>query len=176
LDEVRAAFASIRYERASAAFLVLMFWSNFSGMKDLSFSGAKAVQNLIYALNLNQSWSMFAPYPIRNDGWFILDAHFADGTSFDLMTGKAPTTRKPELVSALFPSSEWRKLYLNLWDQSSARILLPFARFQCRSQVSATGARLSTLRIIYMKEMTPPMGRSFPSAEPVVLWSHDCFK
>lgn len=135
------------------------------------------MRHVLWTMNLNQIWDMFAPYPVRNDGWFVVEGHFANGESRDLLTGGPVTFEKPDLVSDLYPTGEWRKFYLNLWDRGDEAILLPYARFLCRSKVSTAGdSALSTLKVYFMKETTPPMGQPFPPVERVELWSHDCFK
>lgn len=136
-----------------------------------------AVINAAYVTSINQRWDMFAPYPIRNDGWFIIEGTFKDGRRFDLVTGRPKTDEKPALPSSLYPSSEWRKFMLYVWDDGNRRILLPFARHLCRRFSTANGlpSDVSTLQIEFMKETTPPFGEPWPPAQKVLLWSHDCF-
>lgn len=155
------------------ALVLLQNMSDLTKNKALLPGPLKAV---LFSTNLNQVWDMFAPYPIRNDGWFILEGTFKNGETRDLLTNKDVTREKPASVSDLYASSEWRKFYLFLWDQGEQRILLPFARYMCRAAKSTQGnSPLSTLKITFMKETTPPLGMDFPEVVPVSLWQHDCF-
>jgi hypothetical protein len=155
-----------------ALLMIVVLVQNIADLKDLTTPAP--LRHILYTLNLNQVWDMFAPYPIRNDGWFILEGHFENGEVKELLTNAPLTENKPNSVTTLYPNSEWRKFYLNLWDQGKPRILLPFSRYMCRSQVADDGSALSTLKITFMKETTPALGEAFPPVTPVVLWSHDC--
>ncbi len=46
-------------------------------------------------LGLDQNWNMFAPSPTRLDGWFVVEARRADGSTIDLLTGRAATWSRP---------------------------------------------------------------------------------
>lgn len=163
-------------EGTFALLMCLVLFQNIADIYKGRITSPAPIRHLLYTLNLNQVWDMFAPYPIKNDGWFILEGHFQNGEVRELLTGGPVSTEKPSYVSNLYPSSEWRKFYLNLWDQGKRRILLPFARYMCRSQVSKEdGSPLSTLKITFMKETTPPRGEPAIPVVPVELWSHDCF-
>lgn len=73
---------------------------------------------LAFALRLDQHWSMFAPFPTREDGWFVLRAGLSDGTEVDLLREGAPTDwRKPARLSSSFKDARWQKYLMNLWLQ-----------------------------------------------------------
>lgn len=160
-----------------ALILTLMVWTNLSHWlktpEKLEFYLDQATDRLY----VNQRWDMFAPYPIRNDGWFVIPGQFEDGTEIDLWTQKTVTFEKPALVSASFPNSEWRKIMVNLWDRGQDRLTLPIARLFCRMNEESKNERSSvrTFQIYFMKERTPKMGESFPPVEKISLWSHQCF-
>ena len=67
---------------------------------------------LIEVPHLDQMWSMFAPYPLHEDGWYVAHADLRDGTSVDLITGQAihegPPTQPP------YTNERWRKYLINL--------------------------------------------------------------
>ncbi|KHD87111.1 MAG: hypothetical protein OM95_16145 [Bdellovibrio sp. ArHS] len=157
-------------------FMSLVFTQNLADLINQRPLLPKPLRSLLMTTNLNQTWDMFAPYPIRNDGWFVLEGTYLNGETKDCLTNQAITFAKPSYVSNLYPSSEWRKFYLFLWDRGDRQILLPFARYLCRSSKSSDGmSPLSTLKITFMKETTPPLGMPFPDVVPVTLWQHDCF-
>ena len=39
-------------------------------------------------LRLEQYWNMFAPYPLRDDGWYVIDGTLSDGQKFDVFNSK----------------------------------------------------------------------------------------
>jgi len=47
-------------------------------------------------LGIKQNWSMFAPAPTRLDGWFIVESRKVDGSTIDLLTGRAVDWSRPE--------------------------------------------------------------------------------
>ncbi|WP_413943892.1 HTTM domain-containing protein [Bdellovibrio sp. HCB-162] len=156
--------------------MVLVLLQNISDVTQNKVFLPGSVKTFLLTTNLNQVWDMFAPYPIRNDGWFVLEGTFKNGETRDLLTNKNVTFEKPNSVADLYSTSEWRKFYLFLWDQGERKILLPFARYMCRSSKSTQEeSPLSTLKITFMKETTPPLGMEFPEVVPITLWQHDCF-
>ena len=61
-----------------------------------------------YVLNLRQYWTMFAPRPVMDDGWLVMEAVLADGSHVDLMRDGRPVNfNKPGLISSEFLNSKW---------------------------------------------------------------------
>jgi hypothetical protein len=64
----------------------------------------------------DQKWDMFAPYPLKDDGWYVIEGTNEDGSMIDLsryaMDGssrRAVSWEKPATVSATYPTSRWQK-------------------------------------------------------------------
>ena len=148
--------------------LLLVTWVNFSsiGLAPLK-PWVDKTTNFFY---LDQAWEMFAPYPIRNDGWFVIEGTFQNGEKLDLRTLKPVTLEKPQPVSETFPNSEWRKFLLNLWDSGKENVLSPYAEYLCREG----GSSLKSLSIDFMKETTVLPPAQFPPVERVHLWTQAC--
>src|SRR5262249_20076294 len=73
------------------------------------------------SFGLGQMWDMFAPYPLRDDGWYVVVGTLEDGREVDLFRGGAPVTwDKPPLISATYRNTRWRKYLTNLWRQEFA--------------------------------------------------------
>jgi hypothetical protein len=81
---------------------------------------------------LDQCWNMFAPYPLREDGWYVLEAKLRDGSVVDLATGSGVTDAKPPLISATYPNERVQKYMLNLWLKENHPARLPCLRYACR--------------------------------------------
>ena len=73
------------------------------------------------SLRLDQVWSMFAPFPLKEDGWFVMPATLNDGQKVNLMNGGAPMDwTKPANLSGTFRDAQWQKYLLNLWSLENA--------------------------------------------------------
>ena len=155
----------------------MTFIYNLAGISLKDGELKKVIRRVGLAVSVNQEWSMFAPYPIKNDGWFVVDGTFKSGEKRDVLTGQPVTYEKPVNPSDAYPSTEWRKLMLNIWDRADRKILLPYARFLCRKFSKANGYfdDLATFKIEFVKETTPSPGEPFPPVQTRSLWSHDCF-
>jgi hypothetical protein len=155
-----------------AVLFVIVLAFNLDAMNLYGVRMPAWVREAANRLYVNQVWDMFAPYPIKNDGWFVIEGQFQNGDRYDLWTEKTKTYEKPEDPSDVYSGSEWRKFMLNVWDKGDRKILLPYARYLCR-KYSDQG--LSTLMIEFVKETTPEMGDPRFEPEVVSLWNHDCF-
>lgn len=159
------------------------------------------VRWLGHLLRLDQNWNMFAPYPLKDDGWYVIPGVLAGGGEVDLWAGGAPNwvpvdtsdghkpilhpknsgleldRTKPELVSSMYPSQRWRKYMRNIWMKQYKDLRLYYGKHLCR-EWNATHRgeeRLMTFRMVYMKELTPKPGDPAPRIDPVQIWDHNCF-
>ncbi len=76
-------------------------------------------------LALEQSWGMFAPYPKRDDGWYVVVGNLRGGRQLDLFRGAELSWEKPERISATYPTSRWAA-YLSLLPQARFASLRPY--------------------------------------------------
>ena len=69
-------------------------------------------------LSLYQDWRMFAPAPLRDDGWWVVPARLKDGGEVDLFSGRSPIEwKKPAAVADTFSTHRWRKFLQNVWGK-----------------------------------------------------------
>jgi hypothetical protein len=104
-------------------------------------------------------WGMFAPYPSKDDGWYVTVGTLADGRQVDLFRdGAAVSWDKPELVSATYKNTRWRKYLLNLWRKDHASHRSLYASYLCRDWNSRHGGgeRVERVEIYYMLKVTQP--------------------
>jgi hypothetical protein len=164
-----------------AFFLLYVFCWNLTTVS--SFAMSERVASLGTFLGLEQSWAMFAPYPLKEDGWYVIPGTLQGGQQVDLM----PITRddfrshqevsweKPQYLSGTYKNEQWRKYLANIWQTKYADQRLHFGRYICREwNARHTGTnRLETFQITYMLEETlPDYQPSTP--EKVILWEHSC--
>ncbi len=153
-----------------------------------------------HLLRLDQNWNMFAPFPLKDDGWYVIPGVLFNGREVDLWGGGDPSwvpiddsdghkpllhhsdlsleldRTQPELVSAMYPSQRWRKYMRNIWMKKYKGLRLYYGKHLCRSwnDTHKGSDRLKTFRIVYMKQVTPPPGET-GIVEPVQIWNHNCF-
>jgi hypothetical protein len=110
-----------------------------------------------YALRLDQYWALFAPKPLTDDGWLVLEATLADGSQVDLLRNGQPVSyEKPRLISAEYPDYKWQKLEINLYLAHFQSVRLPFSNFQVRKWNESRGPhqQVTSWILNYMKETT----------------------
>ena len=49
------------------------------------------MQAFLQSTQMIQDWSMFAPNPAVDSGWWVIDGKTENGERFDPLTGKPPT-------------------------------------------------------------------------------------
>jgi len=161
---------------AAAPVLVFLAW-NLCTIHVLPGRLYAALTPSFSLLRVDQRWDMFAPYPSKEDGWFVIPGKLADGSEVDLMHPErsAVSYDKPRRVADEWPDIRWHKYLERIWSAEYSSNRLYYGRFLCRSWNSrhAANQRLSTFRIIYMLEMSVPEGQT-PRVEERVLWQHDC--
>lgn len=97
--------------------LVLMTYVLLWNARTVSFERVATIfpraMNLILLIpRLDQMWSMFSPYPLREDGWFVARAALSNGTEIDLITGLIPDEHQPP--GPPYANERWRKYLMNL--------------------------------------------------------------
>ncbi len=203
--EVRRPTARARWPFNGLAFffLALVINWNLSSMRK-QFPTAPVVPSQVrwvgHLLRLDQNWNMFAPFPLKDDGWYVMPGVLFNGEEVDLWGGGKPMwtdvddsdghkpllhhkddtleldRTQPELVASMYPSQRWRKYMRNIWMKKYKGLRLYYGKHLCR-QWNAThkgGERLKTFRIVYMKQVTPPPGET-GIVQPVQTWKHNCF-
>lgn len=129
-------------------------------------------------LRIDQYWDMFAPYPLKDDGWYVIPGQLRNGEEVDLFRGGASVSwERPELISATYPSQRWRKYMMNLWKKKNKDHRLYFGRYLCREWNSRHKGEetLETFQIYFMLEKTLPPGQP-TTIQKTKIWDHDCFK
>lgn len=127
---------------------------------------------------IDQYWNMFSPYPLKEDGWFVIPGKLRDGSEVNLFTNGGPVDwQKPALVSATFPNDRWRSYMMNLlYDDQSDVDLLYYANYLCQqwNESHPFEKQLMTFDIDFMSRINTWMGPPEPYKK-LVLWEHHCF-
>jgi predicted DCC family thiol-disulfide oxidoreductase YuxK len=127
-------------------------------------------------LGLEQSWDMFAPYPLKEDGWYVIPGKLKNGTEVDLFReGKPVSWAKPQLVSATFKNFRWRKYMMNLWRPYYKNQRVYYAQYLCRdwnARHQGT-SQLAELEIYFMLEITLP-DYEYSTPQKILMLKHSC--
>lgn len=110
-------------------FLTYIFLWNLGSASILSLPSQFYVLSSLS--RVDQYWDMFAPFPLREDGWFLMPAKLRNGKEIDLLTGITPVNWKhPELCSTCYKNDRWKSLMLNLvFDEQNAVSLSSYANY-----------------------------------------------
>jgi predicted DCC family thiol-disulfide oxidoreductase YuxK len=133
----------------------------------------------VYAnvLGIEQYWNLFAPYPIKDDGWYVIPGLFKDGSVRDLYWDRAEIDwLKPPIGTPYYANQRWSKYMMNIWKKKFKKQRLNYGRWLCRvwNEGVPYKQRLQRLQIYFMRERTLKVGEQRPKA--VRLWRHFCTK
>lgn len=178
LREVRYE-VSQNWQRVAAAFVVAVFCWNLATVNVLPPATFTLLAPPIRMLRIDQIWNQFAPFPLKEDGWFVIPAKLADGSEIDLLHPDrgAPDYSKPLHYSQTHRNIRWHTYMGHLWEADYASQRLYYGKYLCREwnrERLDSPQRLMTFKLIFMLERTPPPGQQ-PQVEQVVLWRHECF-
>jgi predicted DCC family thiol-disulfide oxidoreductase YuxK len=131
-------------------------------------------------LGLHQYWGLFAPSPMRDDGWLTIEGTLFNEKIIDIWKNGAPISdKKPISVYKNTKGTMWNKYILNLWDAKNFDERLYFGRYICRLWNDAhpnEGEQVSTFTIYYYLEKTPDaFSKEKETVEKVSFWTHDCW-
>jgi hypothetical protein len=153
--------------------LVLVLWLNAAAVAGPRVAVPPPAARLADRLRLDQTWAMFAPYPDRSGGWFVITGHLPDGRVVDAYHPSAapPRREKPERLSATFPTARWLYYMTNLSKEENARELPWFAGYVCRRFDAArvTDEPLRDVEITFFREWSEPDYRKSPATEETLL-------
>jgi len=165
-------------EATAAVFLALVFAWNVSQLDVLKLEKSPGLSRVLHAAEIYQRWSMFAPYPRKDDGWYVIESKFFNGETWNTFLDQPVTFDKPDDVAGTFKNSMWRKYLTNIWLQSFNKHRVHFGRYLCREwneRQTDPQRRINTIQIHYMMEMTPPPGEDVPEPKKETIWKHYCY-
>lgn len=145
------------------ALIGYVFVLNLSTVPRFGVAVPEIFRSLSHMAGLDQVWNMFAPFPAKDDGWFVIPGKLRSGKTVDLFRGgKAVSFSKPAYASLEYKNHRWRK-YMELMRKREP--LQPiYARYLCRTwnQRHSGSDALEELEIIYVLEWTQPSSEYSP--------------
>ena len=131
-----------------------------------------------YVTRLDQSWSIFAPAPPRDDGWHVIVGKLRDGTTVNLLDGTREIIwDKPTLKQrqTRYQTIQWRVYFINL-NRAMGQALYPyFADYLCRqwNHNHSGNQQLESFEIYFMDERTVPPGEP-QTIQKKKVWQKSC--
>lgn len=174
-----------RVQAGNVVNLVTLFFIGYVGLWNLKSVPRFGIDitppwnKLASVIRVDQKWNMFAPYPLRIDGWYVIDGELANGTKVDVFrrTVGQVSFDKPEMVSKMFKNARWRKFIMSLYEKSKKKHRLFYGKYLCRSwnDTAVSDEKLQKFKIYFMKEKNVLPGVE-SKVEKLMIWQHDCFK
>lgn len=125
-----------------------------------------------------QEWNMFAPFPMKADGWYVMDAQLKSGKHVDILNDRDNIIyTKPDKVSVTYKNERWQKYMINRMSKTNKAYLLAWGSYYCdcwNKEHANTPKELESFSIYFMKEITPPPGQTIPEPTQTTLWNHWC--
>lgn len=157
---------------AGLAIVYVLLW-NLRGLDGRRFMMPSSFEWVANLVRLDQNWGMFAPYPMIEDGWFVMPATLLDGSKVDLLrNGKPLTWDKPKDVAATYVNERERKYLMNLWPLAYSDQRPYFARYmRNRWYREHPDKRLKDISLYYMLHVTPAPGKPQPEPRKMMLFN-----
>ena len=116
-----------------------------------------------YLTRLDQSWSIFAPAPPRDDGWHVIIGKLEDGSNVNILDENNPISwEKPTLKQRqkLYKTIQWRVYYINLNRAIGKKLYPHFVDYMIRdwNRKNPKDQQLKSLEIYFMDERTVAPG------------------
>ena len=128
-----------------------------------------------FFFRLDQYWSMFAPFPLEDDGWFVVSGKTIQGSIVNLLVPNAPISyEKPTNFDLLYPGEKRRKLFLNYRSKSYAHYRPAYLQRACRDRNTHHPENpITSASMEYVVERTRS-NYQVDTGEIVMLASEDC--
>ncbi|MEZ4814508.1 MAG: hypothetical protein R3A80_04790 [Bdellovibrionota bacterium] len=116
-------------------FLIALAWNIASYTKDPL---PTPVRNIAQWLHIDQYWGMFAPYPLKDSGWYEFGVELWSGEYLyafvdDTMEEQWDEDKeRPKAGYKYYVDQRWRKYLINLWNKKNAKFRPALASYLCR--------------------------------------------
>lgn len=168
-----------RAEKGFGAFILALVigWNIEGYVEDRDWYIGSPFDEIMFTLQLNQGWAMFAPHPQRSDGYWVMDGTLKNGKKWDALNNKEVNFDRPADMYATYRSEDWRKFQDNLQGSRDEKYLLAFGKYLCRewNNKHYDGESLNTFQLYFMQEFTRGPKEPPAKVEKIQLWNHSCF-
>ncbi len=133
------------------------------------------------AARTDQIWDMFAPFPLRDDGWYVIPGVLLNGNQVDVFRDGAPvsfTKPSPSAIAGQYKDERWRKYLMNLYLAVNSDYRLYYGRYLCRrwneGRAANDPAQLITFEIYFMMRTNASWTHPPTAHEKYLLHRHHC--
>ena len=131
---------------------------------------------------VDQTWDMFAPSPLTDDGWYVIPGKLKNGIEVDVFaTSAAGLSLKKPVASRIYdqyPSERWAEYLLDLQADDSGAYRLSYANYLCRiwneHKEAHSPLRLQSLEIFFMRRADLADQSPQQRIERRLLFSYTC--
>ncbi len=177
LGDMGRAVLSGSYRAILAAFLLFCMacavWNNIVNNDTLASSlnveaMPQGIEVFMTRAGLTQTWNLFAPEPLQNEGWFIFAGQYAGGDLVDPRTDAPPGDVRPRWW--IGPWSRWTKFEENMMRVPSYSPILPaWGTYICHEYPG-----LQSLDIILRAQHIAQPGEAEQPYQDKVMWQGKC--
>ncbi|AZQ14006.1 HTTM domain-containing protein [Halorubrum sp. PV6] len=153
-------------------FLVLIVLSSAQavGYADTPEPGEEVLE----AVEMDQSWRMFAPDPLHTTRWYVVPGTLEDGSEWDVFRDAAVDYDRPARVETTYPSARWRKYLSNVYSADNEKHRSYFANYLCDDWNRTHDTSVEQLTVTQSYERTIPSNDTVEAANEFDLITYDC--
>jgi hypothetical protein len=171
-DAILEVFPKFRSGLAVFFFFLIFSWNVEGLYGSARFDVKSPFTEIAFFHHLNQQWNMFAPNPMKNDGWFIVKAQTETGEVLDLLNLKSDySEERPRFMADRFQDSQWRKFLFSLREKNNEYFRGRFLRYLCLKYETY---KIKDAELILMQERTPAIEKEAPEIKKISLWVFNC--
>nr|WP_241881436.1 hypothetical protein [Halorubrum sp. Ib24] len=146
-------------------------------------SGAQAVdyaevpepgEDVLEAVDMDQSWRMFAPDPTHTTRWFVAPGTLENGTERDVLRNSAVDFERPPRAEATYPTSRWRKYLGNVRSTDNENHRSYLANYLCADWNRSHETRVENVTVYQRYERADPYNGTVEAEGKVKLIEYDC--
>lgn len=176
--EPRVTDSSWAANLAAALFLVYVFLWNVRSLDVETYRTLIPDRlNIVgHSLRLDQYWTMFAPAPLRDDGWYVLVGVLKSGEEVDLKKGGGPVDwKKPDSWTNPYAHFRWRSYMSNLLHEEFSHLRPYYCEYFCRQWNARHRGQeeVETAELYFFLERTLPDYEP-PKVQKMLLCAHAC--
>jgi len=142
-----------------------------------SQSTMQKIDNLAKITRLDQSWSVFAPNPPKDNGWYLIIGILKDGRQVDLLKNSTISLEKPTIEerNRMYGDMQWRSFFINLNRSIGTKLYPYYANYLCSSwnKEHQGNEQIKHLNIYFMDETTVPLGEK-QTVKQEMRWQQSC--
>lgn len=138
----------------------------------------REVNKFWFLFRIDQYWNMFAPYPLVDDGWTVIQWNTVEGKSVDLLHPDLELSFERPVTSSdrknYYDHERRRKYYTNLWMKSNSDRRQYWAAYHCHLwNTKSPDNKITDIKRYYMLEKTLDDYKNAP-LEKVLIYESEC--